>query len=106
MKSAICFVTGAAGFIGSNLADRLLAAGHQVVGFDNFSTGQERFLEKALRCPSFRLVPGDLLDADAEAEAMSGCEVVFHLAANADARFGADHPRRDLDQNVIARGRW
>ena len=47
-------VTGAAGFIGSNLVDRLLAVGHEVVGFDNFSTGQERFLAEAGRLPSSR----------------------------------------------------
>jgi UDP-glucose 4-epimerase len=97
-----CFVTGAAGFIGSSLTDRLLAMGQEVVGFDNFSTGQERFLENALRHPGFRLVRGDLLDAGALAEAMSGCAMVFHLAANADVRFGTEHPRRDLEQNTIA----
>jgi UDP-glucose 4-epimerase len=59
-----CFITGAAGFIGSNLADRLLAMGHQVVGFDNFSTGQERFLENARQQPGFRLVRADLLDRE------------------------------------------
>ncbi len=96
------FVTGAAGFIGSNLVDRLLALGHQVVGYDNFSTGQERFLEPALRQPCFQLVRGDVLDLDRLLEATRGCELVFHLAANADVRFGADHPRRDLDQNAIA----
>ena len=42
------FITGAAGFIGSNLADRLLAAGKTVAGWDNFSTGQRRFLDGAL----------------------------------------------------------
>jgi UDP-glucose 4-epimerase len=99
---AQCFLTGAAGFIGSNLADRLLAMGHQVVGFDNFSTGQERFLENARQQPGFRLVCGDLLDREQLTEAMSGCEIVFHLAANADVRFGTEHPRRDLDQNTIA----
>jgi len=51
-----CFVTGAAGFIGSNLVDGLLAAGHSVVGYDNFSTGQRRFIEGALKSPNFRLV--------------------------------------------------
>ena len=50
------FVTGAAGFIGSSLVDRLLAAGHSVVGYDNFSTGQGRFLEDASKSPQFRLV--------------------------------------------------
>src|SRR5579883_2455459 len=99
---ARCFITGAAGFIGSNLADRLLSLGHEVVGFDNLSTGQERFLENALPRPGFRLVRGDLLDFDALAAAMNGCDIVFHLAANADVRFGTNHPRRDLDQNTVA----
>ena len=101
---ARCFITGAAGFIGSNLADRLLSLGHEVVGFDNFSTGQQRFLEPAAAQPGFRLAEGDLLDQEKLAEAMNGCEIVFHLAANADVRFGTNHPRRDLDQNTI--GTW
>ncbi|HWB82570.1 MAG TPA: NAD-dependent epimerase/dehydratase family protein [Bryobacteraceae bacterium] len=96
------FVTGAAGFIGSNLVDRLLAAGHQVTGFDNFSTGLHEFLEAACHSAQFRLVEGDLLDVDALARAMVGAEFVFHLAANADVRFGPDHPRKDLEQNTIA----
>jgi UDP-glucose 4-epimerase len=102
LPGARCFLTGVAGFIGSNLADRLLAMGHEVVGFDNFSTGQERFLENAMRHPAFRLVRGDLLNLECVADAMSGSEIVFHLAANADVRFGTEHPRRDLDQNTIA----
>jgi UDP-glucose 4-epimerase len=97
-----CFVTGCAGFIGSNLADRLLAAGHSVVGYDNFSTGQERFLELAVKSPAFRLVRGDLLDAQTLRRSMAGSDFVFHLAANADVRFGTDHPDRDLQQNTIA----
>jgi UDP-glucose 4-epimerase len=96
------FVTGAAGFIASNLIDRLLGMGHQVVGYDNLSTGQEKFIESALCRPDFRMVRADLLDLDTLAGAMRGCGLVFHLAANADVRFGADHPRRDLEQNAIA----
>jgi UDP-glucose 4-epimerase len=96
------FVTGAAGFIGSNLVDRLLAAGHSVVGYDNFSTGQRRFLDAALLHPGFTLIEGDVLDAVRLGEAMRGCDLVFHLAANADVRFGTEHPRRDLEQNTIA----
>src|ERR1051325_3355143 len=96
------FVTGAAGFIGSHLVDRLLRDGHEVVGFDNFSTGQPEFLAEAGRSPRFTLVRGDTLDAQALRGAMEGSEFVFHLAANADVRYGTEHPRRDLDQNTIA----
>jgi UDP-glucose 4-epimerase len=96
------FVTGAAGFIGSNLVDRLLALGKTVVGWDNLSTGQEAFLADARRRPGFRFVRGDTGDLDGMAEAMRGCDFVCHLAANADVRFGTDHPRRDLEQNTIA----
>jgi UDP-glucose 4-epimerase len=96
------FITGAAGFIGSSLADRLLAEGKRVVGWDNLSTGQERFLEEALRHPNFKFVQGDNLDLDALAAAMKGGDTVFHLAANADVRFGLNHPRKDFEQNTTA----
>lgn len=96
------FITGAAGFIGSNLVDRLLADGNEVVGWDNFSTGQRKFLEGALRAPNFRLVEGDNLNLASLTNAMSGCDFVFHLAANADVRFGTEHPDKDLQQNTIA----
>ena len=95
-------VTGAAGFIGSNMVDRLLAAGHRVAGYDNFSTGQRGFLESALAHPQFKLHEADLLDRKSLTEAMGGAELVMHFAANADVRFGTDHPRKDLDQNTIA----
>ena len=95
------FITGAAGFIGSTLADRLLADGHEVVAFDNFSTGQEQFIAPARGNPRYRLVRADLQDLDTLRTAMDGSEIVFHLAANADVRFGTDHPRRDLEQNTI-----
>ena len=96
------FVTGAAGFIGSNLVDRLLQDGHFVIGYDNFSTGQEHFLEHAQASPNFTLVRGDTLDLPALTAAMRDAEFVFHLAANADVRFGTQHPRKDLEQNTIA----
>jgi UDP-glucose 4-epimerase len=97
-----CFVTGCAGFIGSNLVDRLLQDGHDVVGYDNFSTGQRKFLEQAQLSGRFNLVRGDLLDLAALTQGMRGAEFVFHLAANADVRFGTQHPRKDLEQNTIA----
>jgi UDP-glucose 4-epimerase len=96
------FVTGAAGFIGSNLVDRLLAGGKHVVGWDNFSTGLREFLESAATNPKFKLIEGDCLDLSALIRAMAGCDFVFHLAANADVRFGLDHPHKDLQQNTVA----
>src|ERR1035437_9806622 len=96
------FITGAAGFIGINLVDRLLADGKTVVGWDNFSTGQRKFLDGALKNKNFQLVEGDNLDLPALTKAMAGCDTVFHLAANADVRFGLEHPSKDLQQNTIA----
>ena len=58
------FVIGCAGFIGSNLVDRLLRDSHVVVGYDNFSTGQSGFLTAAQQSPRFRLVRGDVLDLE------------------------------------------
>ncbi len=95
-------ITGGAGFIGSHLADRLLARGHRVTVYDNLSTGFVEFLGDARSQPGFTLIEGDLLDEAALAKALSGCDLVFHLAANADVRFGTAQPRKDLEQNTIA----
>ena len=94
-------VTGAAGFIGSNLVDRLLKGEHQVIGVDNYSTGHHMFLESALSHQNFRMVEADLLDLGSLKNSFKGGEIVFHLAANADVRFGTENPRRDLEQNTI-----
>lgn len=97
------FVTGGAGFIGSNMVDRLLSEPeNEVVAYDNFSTGRREFLEDALKNDRFTLVEGDTLDLDAMTKAMKGCEFVFHFAANADVRMGCEHPKKDLEQNTIA----
>jgi len=96
-------VTGCAGFIGSSLVDRLLFEGHSVVGLDNFSTGQHKFLEAAIRHPKFKLIKIDLfVDGDALREVFLDGDFVIHLAANADVRFGTKYPRKDLEQNTIA----
>jgi len=96
------FVTGGAGFIGSNLVDRLLLKGNDVTVYDNFSTGIPEYLENAKNNSGFTLIKGDLLDPDLLIPAISGCDFVFHLAANADVRFGTEHPAKDLHQNTIA----
>jgi UDP-glucose 4-epimerase len=99
MKS---FVSGAAGFIGSNLTDQLLEIGDEVIGWDNLSTGQRAFLENASSSSRFHLLEGDNLDRPRLTAAMFGCDRVFHLAANADVRFGLEHPANDLEQNTLA----
>jgi UDP-glucose 4-epimerase len=101
-SSLITFVTGAAGFIGSNLVDRLLGGGEVIVGYDNLSTGMPEFIASARQNQNFTFVRGDLLDKRGLAAAMRGASRVVHLAANADVRFGLTHPRKDLEQNTIA----
>jgi len=95
------FITGCAGFIGSHLTDRLLQRGHEVVGFDNFSTGLSEFLTEARKSLNFTLIEGNLLDKNVLINASKNCDEVFHLAANADVRFGTNHPHKDLEQNAI-----
>jgi UDP-glucose 4-epimerase len=97
-----CLVTGGAGFIGSNLVERLLNEGHDVIAYDNFSTGTNEFLNRAEEYKNFRLVKGDILDFVFLTKSMSGCDFVFHLAANADVRFGTSYPDKDLKQNTLA----
>jgi UDP-glucose 4-epimerase len=94
-------ITGAAGFIGSNLVDSFLGHGLEVIGIDNFSTGRIEFLEKALLNPNFKLVKRDLYLGASISDVIVGADAIFHLAANADVRFGADNPSRDLEQNTI-----
>ena len=95
-------ITGGAGFIGSNLADRLISAGAHVVVVDNFQTGRLSFIGHLFDNPRFSLVEGDVLDQDVLARAMTGCDWVFHLQANADVRHGFEHPTLDLEQNTLA----
>ncbi len=95
-------VTGGAGFIGSNLCQELLGAGHAVTAVDNLSTGRIEFLSTALTSTAFEMIEIDLLlDSASLAEVLQGADVVVHLAANADVRFGWLAPRRDLEQNVV-----
>jgi hypothetical protein len=75
------FVTGAAGFIGSNFVDRLLSQDEDVVGYDNLSTGLPEFIALARRHKNFTFVEGDLLDPLALTEAMRGATRVVHLGA-------------------------
>jgi len=95
-------ITGGAGFIGSTVADALIARGDEVAILDDFRTGRREFVEDALASGRAELFEGDILDKDLLARAVAGCHQVIHLQANADVRFGLEHPQRDLEQNTIA----
>lgn len=90
------FVTGGAGFIGSHLVDALLDQGTDVVVYDNFSSGREAFLEGA----DVEIVEADLLDAGRVDDAITGCDLVVHCAADPDVRVGAEHANRHFEQNI------
>jgi UDP-glucose 4-epimerase len=95
-------VTGGAGFIGSNLVDRLLEKGNEVIVFDNLSSGKMEFIEHHLKNPDFSLVKGDLLDPEAIESVCKNVDLVFHVAANPDVKLGASDTKVHLDQNILA----
>lgn len=95
-------VTGAAGFIGSTLVDRLLADGHTVVGLDNFASGRASNLEHLVGNRAHVFVEADIVTADLEAILDEHRpEVVFHLAAQIDVRHSVADPQFDASVNVI-----
>ncbi len=98
-------VTGAAGFIGSHLCERLLASGRRVVGLDSFDafydpTIKRKNLSTCLSNANFKLVEGDIRDQAKVESAMSGCEFVVHLAARAGVRPSIENPLIYQDVNV------
>lgn len=91
-------VTGAAGFIGSHLAARLVSEGHDVVGLDDLSDGAAENLDRA---PGMWFVRADLRDADAVRTAASGVEVVFHQEAKRSVPRSPREPELFTDVNVL-----
>jgi UDP-glucose 4-epimerase len=81
-------ITGVAGFVGSNLAERLVADGLQVTGIDDLSMGSMANLQAVMGSPSFRLVTGDVRDVSALARALEGADCVVHLAALKIPKYG------------------
>ncbi|HET9354527.1 MAG TPA: SDR family oxidoreductase [Sphingomicrobium sp.] len=96
-------VTGAAGFIGSNLVEALLACGQEVVGLDNYSTGHKRNVAAAsAEAPGgrFRMIEGDIRDRAACMQAVQGCDVVLHQAALGSVPRSLAEPLATHDSNV------
>ncbi|MCO6058942.1 NAD-dependent epimerase/dehydratase family protein [Pseudomonas sp. MOB-449] len=99
MADSPILITGGAGFIGSHLADALLAKGHAVRVLDNLSTGKRANL--ALDNPKLELIEGDVADAALLARAMAGCKAVAHLAAVASVQASVDDPVATHQSNFI-----
>ena len=95
-------ITGGAGFIGSNVVDRLMEKGGKVVVLDNFSAGSMDNVAKWAGHPGFTVIEGGCLNRKDVRKAMKGCGLVFHLAANPEVRVGALDTAIDYDQNIVA----
>ena len=95
-----CFVTGAAGFIGSHLITQLLADGHEVTGLDDFSTGREQKLAAVAGQPRFTLVRGSVLDQTLVYRLTAGADCVFHLAAAVGAFVIRDKTLDSMRTNI------
>ena len=95
-------VTGGAGFIGSHLVDALMSHGNEVVILDNLSSGSLRNVARWLDSSNFRFIKGDLLNPREISEALDGCEVIFHLAANPEVRVSSVAPEVHFQQNIVA----
>jgi UDP-glucose 4-epimerase len=101
-ESPAILITGAAGFIGSHLTNKLLSLRHKVVGFDNLSGGSKTNLKNAMKDPRFRFVEGDLLNRNETQHALGDCSLIFHLAADPEVRAGEEDPERHFRQNLLA----
>ena len=95
------FITGGAGFLGSNLANTIVDRGlGSVTVFDNFLTGRREHFGERTRSPDLSVVEGDVADQTALAAALRGHDVVFHLAANSDIARAASDPLVDFDNGT------
>src|SRR5215212_10619375 len=93
-------ITGGAGFVGSHLADALLAAGHEVTAFDNLSTGSIDNIEHLKAHPRFRYTIESVQNEPVLAEAIDRCDIVFHLAAAVGVKKIVEEPVHTIENNV------
>ncbi len=93
------FLTGGAGFVGTNLVQALLKEKHTVTIYDNFSSGAESFVPDSA---GVTVIKGDVLDSDALTKAMKNHDLVFHLSANPDVRIGERNPLLEFEQGIRA----
>jgi UDP-glucose 4-epimerase len=93
-------ITGGAGFIGSHLADELLARGNRVVALDNLSTGSHGNIEHLLGGSDFEFVLGSILNVDLVDDLAARCDAIFHLAAAVGVELIVQKPLESLATNI------
>ncbi|MDR7492522.1 MAG: GDP-mannose 4,6-dehydratase [Armatimonadota bacterium] len=93
-------ITGGAGFIGSHLAEALLARGNEVIVLDDLSTGSLQNILPLMRRPGFEFVLGSILDEEVVDRAVRGCDAVYHLGAAVGVRLVFEQPVRTIETNV------
>lgn len=93
-------VTGGAGFIGSNIIDKLITQNNNIVCLDNFSTGKPENIEKHKNNPNFKLIEGDIRDMDVCREATKNVDIVLHQAALGSVPRSINDPITSNDVNV------
>jgi UDP-glucose 4-epimerase len=93
-------ITGGAGFIGSHLAERLLARGDSVLVLDDLSTGSRENIAPLLDRSGFTFVQGSALDPSAVADAVGRCDAIVHLAAAVGVRLIVERPVHTIETNV------
>jgi UDP-glucose 4-epimerase len=94
-------ITGGAGFIGSHLAEKLLAAGHRVLAIDNFSTGRESNITHLLDHPNFQFARANITDSIVMDRLASQSQVIIHLAAAVGVQLVVEHPVHTIETNVM-----
>jgi len=100
LESTTVLVTGGAGFIGSNLCDRIIELSYTVRCLDNFMTGKRENIEHLLEHPRFTLLETDLRDYDGCVEAVNGVEIIMHQAALGSVPRSVDDPRTTNAINI------
>lgn len=99
LKNKRIVVTGGAGFIGSNLVDRLVAAENEVIVVDNMVAGQREFLSESQE--KIQIESVDLMEEGALIPMLEDCDAVYHLAANPVVKITEDQTRMHIDQNIL-----
>ena len=100
MKKEIVYVTGGAGFIGSNLCEKLLLLNYKVIALDNFKTGKYFFLKECLKNSNFQIKKIDLKNKKKLINIIKPNSIIFHLSANADLQFGINNRIIDIRENI------